>query len=83
MMHRVVSVQPLAGYRIWIRFEDGIEGEIDLSDLTGRGVFAQWERPGEFERVYVDPDARTVAWPGGIDLCPVTLYRDVAGAAVS
>lgn len=82
-MNRVVSVQPLAGYRIWLCFEDGLEGEIDLSDLAGRGVFAQWERPGEFERVYVDSDAGTVAWPGEVDLCPVTLYGDVAKAAVS
>ncbi len=81
-MNRVVSVQPRIGYRIWIRFEDGTEGEIDLSDLSGKGVFAQWEAPGEFERVHVDPDSGTVAWPGGIDLCPVTLYRDVAKVAV-
>ncbi len=77
-MNRVTEVKPLSRYRIWVCFADGVEGEIDLSDIAGKGVFARWEEPGEFEKVYVDPEAGTVAWPGGIDLCPETLHRDVA-----
>ncbi len=81
-MYRVTEVEPLSRYWIRIRFADGVEGEIDLADLAGKGVFARWKEPGEFEKVYVDSEAGTVAWPGGIDLCPVTLYRDVAKLAV-
>ena len=80
-MHEIVAVQPLEKYRIRVRFEDGTEGEVDLSDLVGKGVFAAWTEDGNFEQVFVDPESRTVAWPGGIDLCPVTLYRDITQAA--
>jgi len=76
-MHRVVEVKALEKYRIWVRFADGSEGEIDLSDLAGKGVFSAWDKPGEFERVYVDQESHTVAWPGEIDLCPDRLYQDV------
>ena len=77
-MHRVVEVRPLEDYVIWVRFSDGISGEVDLSDLAGKGVFASWQNPEEFRKVFIDPETHTVAWPGGIDLCPHTLYQDIA-----
>lgn len=34
-----LEVKALTTYRIWIRYADGFEGEVDLSHLAGRGVF--------------------------------------------
>ncbi len=34
---RPIEVRALAPYRIWLRYDDGIEGEVDLSDLAGDG----------------------------------------------
>lgn len=82
-MHRIVAVQPLAQYRVWIRFSDGIEGEVDLSDLVGKGVFALWNDPAQFAKVSIDPQSHTLMWPGGIDICPDTLYQDVMTTKVS
>lgn len=79
MIHRIVDVEAREDYRLWIRFEDGVEGEVDLSGLVGRGVFEAWEDEREFRKVFIDAEAGTVAWPGGIDLAPDTLYRDVSG----
>jgi hypothetical protein len=78
-MYRIVEVEARAGYRIWIRFEDGVSGEVDLSELVGKGVFRSWEDEDEFRKVFIDPETGTVAWPGEIDLAPDALYRDVAG----
>jgi len=77
-MHRVVAVRPSEGYRLWVRFDDGTEGEVDLSDLVGKGVFAAWQDRAEFLKVFIDPESHTLAWPGGIDICPDSLYYDVA-----
>ena len=33
------SVKALSKYRIWLEFDDGISGEVDLSDVAGSGVF--------------------------------------------
>ncbi len=82
-MHRIVAVQPLDAYRVRIRFSDGMEGEVDLGDLVGKGVFALWNDPEQFVNVFIDPESHTLAWPGGIDLCPDTLYRDVAAQKTS
>ena len=82
-MHRIVAVQPVAQYRVWIRFSDGMEGEVDLSDLVGKGVFALWHEPAQFARVSIDPQNHTLTWPGGIDICPDVLYQDIMTTKVS
>ncbi len=77
----IIAVETRSDYRVWIRFSDGAEGVVDLSDLVGKGVFEAWEDPAQFERVFIDPDAGTIAWPGGIDLAPDRLHREVTQTA--
>ncbi len=78
-MVRIVEVKPLAKFKIWVRFQDGTQGWVDVSDLAGKGVFSKWKEPGFFETVFIDKESHTVAWPGGIDLAPESLYEEVAG----
>lgn len=78
-MKRIVAVKALPLYRVRIRFSDGVEGEVDLSDLVGKGVFTDWNDPKQFARVSIDPESHTLTWPGGIDLCPDALYQEVTG----
>ena len=77
-MHKVVSAEPLPGYRLNIRFADGLQGVVDLSDMVGKGVFQSWTDPEEFGKVFVDPETNTVAWPNGADLCPDSLHQDIS-----
>lgn len=78
MKYHVVAIEPRAGFRLWVRFADGVEGEADLSDIAGRGVFARWtERPEEFDAVTIHPKTHTPVWPGGLDVAPDALYSEV------
>jgi len=77
-MHKVVSVRAMDGYRVWVEFSDGMAGEVDLSDLVGKGVFRAWADPAEFGKAFIDPETHTIAWPGGIDLCPDSLHEEIA-----
>lgn len=82
MLYDVVEVEPRGDFRVWLRFEDGLEGEVDLSGLAGKGVFKRWlDNPSEFAQVRVDPDRGTIVWPGGLDVAPDRLYSDVARLA--
>ncbi len=54
-MIQPVCVEPRPGNWIWIRYSDGLEGEIDLSGLVGRGAFKAWSKPGCFEEVRIAP----------------------------
>lgn len=80
MLRDIIKVRPLEQHRLHFRFEDGIEGTVDLKELVGfDGVFAPLQNQAEFERAYVDPELGTVCWPNGADLDPVVLYAWVTG----
>jgi hypothetical protein len=72
----VTEVKPLEGFWIRATFSDGAVKEIDLSELlAGGGVFAPIHQHREvFEQVRVNPETRTVEWPGEVDLDPEVLY---------
>ena len=77
-MFQIVEVRVLPGYRLWIRYRDGVEGEVDLSDLAGRGVFAAWNERRFFEDVRID-ESGALAWGNHLDLCPDALYLRLTG----
>jgi hypothetical protein len=77
-MFRIVDVRPLENLRVWLRFADGVTGEVDLSHLRGQGVFQVWEEPGAFARVTIGTGGE-LRWGEEIDLCPDALYMRVTG----
>lgn len=78
---RPLQVEARDGYRLWVRFDDGVEGEVDLSSRAGRGVFKAWDDPGVFESVSVTPH-RTIRWTEDAELCADALYLDITGRDV-
>ena len=82
MLHRIVAAKALPSHRLWVRFENGVEGEVDVSDLVGKGIFKAWQEPEFFNQVFIDEESGTVTWPGNLDLAPDAPYRDVAGVPV-
>jgi hypothetical protein len=80
VLRDVVEVKPLGGKRIFLRFEDGVSGEIDLGKVIEfTGVFAPLVDDREFAKVRVDPNLGTIVWPNGADLAPEMLYDRVTG----
>lgn len=77
-MLRPVEVEAREGYKVWLRYEDGTEGTVDLADLAGRGVFTAWDDRGVFEAVEITASG-ALEWPGGIDLCGDALYLRLTG----
>jgi len=62
-------------YVIWLRFNDGAEGEVDLRDELWGEVFEPLKDLGQFKRFRVDPEMQTLAWDNGADLAPEFLYE--------
>ncbi len=84
MLKDVVEVRPLGDYRVHLRFEDGVEGDIDLGDVIEfKGIFAPLRDSQEFAKVRIHPDLGTVVWPNGADLDPDVLYAKVAGKPIA
>lgn len=83
MLKDIVAAEPLDGYRLLLRFEDGTEGALDLAPcLSFRGVFAPLRDLSYFRQVRVDPHLGTVVWPNGADLDPDVLYARLTGRPI-
>ena len=77
-MPEPIRVEPREGYRIWVEYDDGASGEVDLSDVAGMGVFKAWEDRAFFEQVHVS-DFGAIAWSEEVDVCPDQVYFDLTG----
>ena len=78
MIPKPVEVEALTNFRIWLRYEDGTEGTIDLSDVAGRGVFTAWNDPAFFRSVRLGSHG-AIEWGADIDICPDAMYLRLTG----
>ena len=74
----VTEVKPLSGYKVHLKFSDGIQGIVDLSALAGKGVFSCWTQGSSFSDVKIG-SAGELQWGEAADLCPDQLYLAVTG----
>lgn len=77
-MFEPVEVKALPGYKLWVRYADGVAGEVDLSHLVGKGVFSLWKDYEAFEKVYIG-EGGAIAWSDEIDICPDAVYMEITG----
>ena len=74
-MIRVTDAKPVRYFVLWVKFNDGSEGEVDLSGELDGPVFEPLKDPAFFAQLRVDPDVHTVVWPNGADLAPEFLHQ--------
>ena len=76
MLLDVIEVKYIADYRLFIKFEDGMAGEVNFKPhLKFRGVFAPLRSKKKFAEVMIEPEGGTICWPNGADWAPETLYE--------
>ena len=76
-MTDVIEVRYVRDYTVWLRFDDGTQGEVDISRSFKGPVFEPLRDHEFFKKVYVDKDLGTIVWPNGADVAPETLYERV------
>ncbi|MBC7105884.1 MAG: DUF2442 domain-containing protein [Firmicutes bacterium] len=74
VLHEVRSAYPVAPHHLILEFETGEYRVIDMRPFMEGPVFEPLKDPAFFRQVRADPDARTVVWPNGADVCPDVLY---------
>lgn len=81
MFPRIVHVRHIKDYILELTFTDGTTGQLDFARrIVGRGgVFIPLQDIDFFKQVQVDPEAKTLVWPNGVDLDPDVLYNEVTG----
>lgn len=77
MFLHVVEARHLGGYRLWLRFNNGDAGTVDLEQELDGEVFEALKDPSVFARFSVDPEIETVMWENGADLAPEFLHAQL------
>ncbi|MCC6127195.1 MAG: DUF2442 domain-containing protein [Pirellulales bacterium] len=77
MFLHVKEAKYLRDYVIWLRFNDGAEGEIDLERELEGEVFTPLQDQQVFRRFRVDPVLETIVWDNGADFAPEFLYENM------
>jgi hypothetical protein len=80
-MIKVLEARVVTGFTVWLRFDDGTEGRVDLTSELHGPVFEALRDPGYFAQLRVDPELDTLAWPNGADFAPEFLYEQVKRTA--
>ena len=75
-MEKISQIIALPGYHLFIEFDDGVRGEIDLSERLFGPMFEPLRDPEVFIQVSLD-EFGAVCWPNGADLAPDAIYRQL------
>jgi len=75
MIVRVTDAKLVRDFVVWVRFNDGSEGEVDLTGELEGPVFEPLKDPKAFAQFRLDPEVHTLVWPNGADLAPEFLHE--------
>ena len=73
---KMATAQP--GYKLFVAFEDGVNGVIDLSKWKGKGVFRYWADEENFRKFEITPDKK-IKQSDEIDMDPDAFYLQLIG----
>ena len=75
MFPHVIEAVYIREYRVWLKFNDGTEGEVDLStELTGE-IFESLQDINVFSSFSLKGD--TLSWENGADFAPEFLKQKI------
>ncbi|MDR1763947.1 MAG: DUF2442 domain-containing protein [Dysgonamonadaceae bacterium] len=78
MLAKLLEVKALNDYSIFVKYEDGTQGVVDLKHLAHKGVFTEWDKNNLFNNVYI-ADYGAIAWNEDLDICPDSIYLQLKG----
>jgi hypothetical protein len=62
----------LNGHRVWLKFSNGTDGQVDLKDELNGPIFEPLKDPEYFKMFTLE--GHTLAWPNGADFAPEHLH---------
>lgn len=71
---RVMDVRHVRDHLLWVRFNDGVEGHVDLAGRLKGQRFSPLRDPVLFAQARLE-GGLTVEWPNGADFAPEDLYE--------
>jgi hypothetical protein len=75
MTYELVEAKYVRDFIVWVRFDDGVEGEIDFKPELYGPVFEPLLDPSQFRSFSIHPEFRTLVWKNGADFAPEFLHE--------
>ncbi len=73
----IVEANYIKEFKIFLKFNTGVSGEVDLKDIVHKyNIAAPLRDPDCFSKFYLD-SWPTLAWDCGFDIAPESLYSRV------
>ncbi|MEI8295043.1 MAG: DUF2442 domain-containing protein [Alphaproteobacteria bacterium] len=77
MFIHVQDAHYVKNFTVWVSFDDGIEGTINLKDFLKGQIFEPLQDVKVFKEVFYDPTTGTICWPNGADFAPEFLRKHI------
>jgi hypothetical protein len=81
MIARITDARYVDKYTIWIKFNDGFEGEVDLKNELWGPIFEPLKDVNQFRNFSVHPELHTIVWENGADFSPEFLHGIIRATA--
>ncbi len=81
MTPTLTDAKYVSDFIVWLRFNDGVEGEVDLREELWGPIFEPLLDPAYFRRLTIHPELHTIVWENGADFSPEFLYQQVRATA--
>jgi len=72
---KVQEVKYISDYIISIKFDDGVNGTIELNDLVQKGIFKVLQDKNQFAKVY--KNGYSIAWSNELEIDATTIYAEL------
>ena len=72
---KVVSVNPLSGYKLQVTFDDGVSGVIDLKNFIKNGIFSVLQNEDLFNKA--NSTGYSIAWNEELEIDSLTVYAEI------
>jgi hypothetical protein len=77
MTPRLTDAKYVEGYKLYLHFADGSEGEVNFEpELTGE-IFEPLKDISFFKKFSINREIHTIVWPNGADFAPKFLYENL------
>ena len=79
MLYDVIEVKVVKNYVLYLRFENGVQGDVDISKIIPfKGVFSKLQDKKYFATVFLNNALGTIVWDNGADISPGCLYSSIS-----
>ena len=75
----VIEARYLGDYKVWLEFNDGRKGVVDLADELHGDELEPLRDRDRFAQFYLDYGLASIAWLDGQDFAPEFLYEQAEG----